>query len=113
MFEILCLQEIQCGPKDTQPLYRKGYRLHALHRKISTNRRYYGGSIILIKNEIREGVKITSNSNDDRIWLKLSKKFFHFERDVFVRYAPPASSAYVKNLHYDKIFKNILGKETL
>ena len=44
-FDILCLQEIQCGPKDTQPLTIEGYQSLPFHRKISSNGRFYGGNI--------------------------------------------------------------------
>ena len=105
MFDILCLQEIQCGPKETQSIYLNGYRLmiYAFHRKISNNGRYYGGSLLLIKNEIREGIKIISDLNGDKIWIKMENKIFNFERDIYIcfLYVPPLTSIYVKNLDYD------------
>ena len=81
LFDILCLQEIQCGPKDTQALQLQGYRLFPFHRKISSNNRYFGGSLIIIKNEIRSGIKFINNPSADKIWVKLMKDFFNFEKD--------------------------------
>ena len=106
-FDILCLQEIQCGPQETQTLSVPGFNLIPFHRKRSENSRYYGGSLLCIKNSIRKGVKVIEALNDS-IWLKLDKKFFHFENDVYfnITYAPPCTSEYTKNLDYD-IFQNL------
>ena len=82
-FDILCLQEIQCGPKDTQSLSLQGYSLIPFHRKESGNSRYYGVSLFLIKSGLRKGVKVVESINGDSIWLKLKKEFFHFERDMY------------------------------
>ena len=54
-YDILCLQEIQCGQKDTQSLSVEGYHLHPFHRKISKNNRHFGGSLIMIKKDHKKG----------------------------------------------------------
>ena len=72
-FDILCLQETQCGLKDTQSLSLQGYRLIPFQRNVSNNSRYYGGSLILIKMGLRKGVKVMESRNGDTIWLKLKK----------------------------------------
>ena len=48
-FDILALQETQCGPSETKGLSVHGFCLLPFHRKISLNNRYFGGMIILIK----------------------------------------------------------------
>ena len=48
-FDIFCLQEILCGPQDTKSLSVPGYRILPFHRKVSTNNRYYGGSLLCKK----------------------------------------------------------------
>ena len=102
-FDILCLQEIQCGPQDTQSLCVQGYSLIPFHRRKSKNSRYFGGSLILIKQCLRKGIRVIESLNGDSVWLKLTKDFFHFEKDHYfnVRYAPPSTSEYTKNLDYD------------
>ena len=89
-FDILCLQEIQCGPKDTQSLSVQGYRLVPYHRKQSDNSRFFGGTLIMIKSGIRKGVKVMEHRNGDSIWLKLKKHFFGLEKDLYFNttYAP-------------------------
>ena len=82
-FDILCLQETQCGPKDTQSLSVQGYSLIPFHRKKSGNSRYYGGSLLLIKTGLRKGIKVLESTNGDSIWLKLKKYFFLFDKDVY------------------------------
>ena len=86
-FEILCLQEIQCGPSEAERLSLTGYQLIPFHRKKSSNNRYFGGSLLIIKNEIRNSIKIIESHNADIIWVKLLKKHFGFERDVFICFA--------------------------
>ena len=54
-FDILCLQEIQCGQQDTQGLSVEGYNLYPFHREISKNNRHFGGSLIFIKETIKRG----------------------------------------------------------
>ena len=54
-FDILCLQEIQCGPSDTLGLSVEGYLLKSFHRTISNNNRYFGGSVMLVKTSVRKG----------------------------------------------------------
>ena len=102
-FDILCLQETQCGPQDTKSLSVQGYSLIPFHRQKSANSRYFGGSVILIKSCLRKGVKVVESLNGDSIWLKLNKEFFHFEKDHYfnVTYASPSSSEYAKNTDYD------------
>ena len=51
-FDILCLQEIQCGPKDTQLLTIEGYQILPFHCKISSKGRFYGGTLVLVKKDI-------------------------------------------------------------
>ena len=101
-FDILCLQEIQCGPHDLTHL-QKGYQVHSFHRKISDNKRYYGGSVIFIKNTISVGVQILNELDGDKIWIKLLKEFFGAEKDIFICfcYVPPRTSTYKRNLRYD------------
>ena len=113
LFDILCLQEIQCGPKDTQPLQLQGYRLFSFHRNISSNNRYFGGSLIMIRNEIRNGIKFINNPTADKIWVKLKKDFFNLEKYIFVSfsYATPETSPYTKNLDYD-IFQKLESEIT-
>ena len=107
-FEILCLQETQCGPNDTMSLSVNGYRVFSSHRKISQNGRHFGGSLLLVKNELKHGIRITDNLNGDKIWIKLKKDFFNFEKDIFIcfAYIPPLSSTYTRKLEYD-IFQKI------
>ena len=77
-FEILFLQEIHCGKTDTQSLSVKCNKLYPFHRMISINNRRYGGTLLIIKNEIREGVKIMQSFGGDKVWIKLKKRLFYF-----------------------------------
>ena len=88
--EILCLQETQCGISETNSLSVEGYRLFPFERKKSGNNRYFGGSLLLVKREIREGIKIVDSVNGDILWIKLQKKFSDLKRiSSFALLTPP------------------------
>ena len=57
---------------------------------------------VLIKKEIKEGVKVIyqENSNPEIIGLKLKSDFFDLNEDTFLWfvYAPPISSPYTKSI---------------
>ena len=82
-FEIFCIQETQCGINDAKSTKVPGYSLYPFQRKISKNNRYFGGSLILIKNDVRAGIKIMESQNADKIWIKLLKSFFNLENDLY------------------------------
>ena len=102
-FDILCIQETLCGPRDVLSLSVEGFKSFPYHTNISENQRYFGGILLLIRDNIRSGVKILENHRKDKIWLRLKKEFFGFERDMFIcfAYIPPASSEYAQSLGYD------------
>ena len=105
--DILCLQEIQSGPIETQSLAVDGFRIISFHRKKSANNRYFGGTMLLIKNELMRGIKIIDNCGGDIIWVKLAKDFFGLEKDILIcfAYVPPTNSPYTKGLDYDLMDK--------
>ena len=43
------------------------------HRKINYNKRYFGGTLLLAKDEIRKGIKILENFEGDKTWIKLKQ----------------------------------------
>ena len=102
-FEILCLQEILCGPDETSSLSIEGYKMFPIHREISGNHRFYGGSMLLIKNNIKPGVKIVDKMGGDKIWIKLSKEYFNLESDQFIcfAYVSPLTSSYTRKMDHD------------
>ena len=108
MFDILCIQETLCGPRDVQSLSVEGYRKFSLHRDISNNQRYFGGILLLFKNNLRNGIKILENKGKDKVWIKLKKDYFGIKKDIFIcfAYIPPDSSEYSKNMELD-LFDNI------
>lgn len=55
-----------------------------------------GGIAVLIKNEIRNGVKLISSKSTDIIWLKLLKSYSNLPKDLFIGvvYISPQRSTY-------------------
>ena len=81
-FEILCLQETQCGPTNTQIRSVPGYCIIPFHRKISGGFKIFecgggggggggGRSVLLIKRGIRKGIEVVDSLDGDGIWIRL------------------------------------------
>ena len=101
-FDVFCFQEIQCSDKELK-FNVPGFRKFPFTRKVSSNNRFYGGSLLLIKSNIKEGVKIIENNNPEKVWIKFEKKFFNLTKDLYqcFSYAPPLNSPYTQSLDYD------------
>ncbi|CAG2216007.1 unnamed protein product [Mytilus edulis] len=115
--DIICLQETHCSFEDSLSL--PGFKSVNLIRPKSkrTNKRS-GGLSILVKNEIKSGVKFLEHSNNDYIWLKLSSSLFNLPEDIYLCfiYDPPENSSYTHSLNediFDLIEKDIAMYSTL
>ncbi|CAC5415300.1 unnamed protein product [Mytilus coruscus] len=75
-------------------------------KKHKKSKRHSGGIIIYIKKEIFKGITNLSkaSTSPNRIWLKLDKSFFGYEKDLFLCavYIPPYNST-----HLDDDFQNL------
>ena len=69
--------------KDETKLNLPGFWDHSLIRKKDekTPGRYSGGITVLVKENLRVGVKIAHKS-EGLLWIRLDKSFFHFQRDL-------------------------------
>ena len=108
--DVLCLQETHCGPKESPSSHITTHNAIPICRKISSNNRYFGGMLLLIRKEIREGVKILPNGNPEILGVKLEGTFFGRPEDTFVwfTYAPPLNSPYTRAV--DDIFDTLEQK---
>ena len=57
-------------------------------------KRHFGDITVLIKNDIRKGVKFFSSKSDRLVWCKLERSFINLEEDIYVCsvYSPPKNS---------------------
>ena len=96
--DILCVQETHCGPKDIPSHHLIDYNSIPHCRGKSGNNRYFGGMLLLIKKNIRKGVKISNTDNPDILGITLKKEFFNLPEDTLVwfAYASPMNSPYNK-----------------
>ncbi|CAG2248789.1 unnamed protein product [Mytilus edulis] len=86
----------------------ENFQYYPFCRSKSKNNRYFGGLGILIRNNIRKGVKFQNDGTSEYQWLKLCKEFFNFKRDIFiciVYYAPKCSIDLIEILEKDIIEK--------
>lgn len=62
------------------------YVSHNYYRKFQHRnaRRSSGGILLLYKKSLEPGIKIVRNKHDTIIWIKLDKRFFSFDEDVYV-----------------------------
>ena len=95
--DILCLQETQCGQNDLMSCHLQDFKSIPHCRKISSNNRYFGGMMLLIRKTIRRGVKIIPSDNPDILGILLLKDFFGLTEDISIWfvYAPPLDSPYL------------------
>ena len=96
--DILCVQETHCGPRDVPSQHLNEFCSIPHCKKISSNNRFFGGMLLLVRKTIRKGVKISYTDDPDILGITLKKDFFNFTEDLhtwFV-YASPASSPYAK-----------------
>ena len=85
-------------------------------------KRYSGGISLLVKFDLRKGIKILDSSQEEFLWWKLEKNFFKLD-DIYVcsMYLPPQSSSYQKQITSDYFLRledeilkyNSLGKVIL
>ncbi|CAG2204319.1 unnamed protein product [Mytilus edulis] len=116
-WEIVKPKETHCSFEDSLSL--PGFKSVNLIRPKSkrTNKRS-GGLSILVKNEIKSGVKFLEHSNNDYIWLKLSSSLFNLPEDIYLCFIfdPPENSSYTHSLNediFDLIEKDIAMYSTL
>ena len=84
--------------------YETKYFNRAKHRKATQGS---GGIAILLKPELKKGLKFFPSKNNDYVWAKLDKNFFHTQNDIYlcVAYVPPSNSTYTMRLE-----ENILDR---
>ena len=100
--EIICLLETHCSLEDSLCLH--GFKsLHLIRPKSKGSNKRSGGISIYVKEEIRHGIKFLNHQNNDYIWLKLCKDFFHVAKDIYLCfiYNPPSCSTYTQSLDED------------
>ena len=111
-FDIICLQETHICPSESIVI-PKTFTSIPHCRNISSNNRYFGGMLLLIRKKVRKGIKIDQNIDVDTLKVTLKKEFFAIERniEIFFTYASPINSCYTtgrsENI-LEKIDKKIL-----
>jgi len=78
-----------------------GYETHFFNRNKHAKARHGSGGIaILVKPQLRKGIKFLPLAHKDYIWIKLDKTFFGREQDVYLcaAYVPPPNSTYSQRL---------------
>ena len=91
-----------------------GYTCFGTCRKLVVKYRGSGGILCCVKNSIKDGVEMLTSESDDLLWIKLSKDFFGFEKDVFICgvYISPDENNAVVYANLDKRPFEILLDET-
>ena len=74
--DILCVQETHCGQNDLSSDHLTQFDSIPHCRKKSSNNRFFGGMLLLIRKSVRRGVKVTNSTVPDILGITLSKEFF-------------------------------------
>ena len=80
--------------KDESKLNLPNFWDHSLTRvKTKKAGRYSGGITVLVKSELRVGIKV-AHSSEGFLWIRLLKDVFHLEHDLYMCgiYIPPSNS---------------------
>lgn len=79
------------------------YHYFPVCRPKSANGRYYGGLAILTRLSVRPYVSFLRTTSTEYQWIKFDKKFFNFQKDLFLclAYIPPSQSIYTNNMQQD------------
>ncbi len=96
---IIGLTETHCSPGEL--LSVPGY--HAmLSCRNRSHTKAHGGIAVLVKNEIRKGIKLIQGNSQDTIWICLNQNFFNTDQDIYIGtvYLSPANSSYSQKLEY-------------
>ncbi|CAG2245367.1 unnamed protein product [Mytilus edulis] len=102
-YDVVLLTETHVGYNTTVNI--EGFNYYPICRPQSTNSRYYGGLGILVKYEVRKGIKILTNTCKDYQWLQFDKHYFNLNTDIFLclAYIIPATSFYVDQSEDDTL----------
>ena len=75
------------------------YSFSKSRNKNAKAKRFSGGISLLVKSDLRKGIKILNSSHEEFLWWKVDKNFFKLEDDIYVcsMYLPPQSSCYQKH----------------
>lgn len=83
-YDVVLLVETHVGYNS--PIHGIGtFHYHPICRPVTKyNNRFFGGIAILRKPHVKDHVKILTNTNPDYQWIKLSKDFFGFQKDIYI-----------------------------
>ena len=92
-FDIACLSELKCNMAN---INFEGYKTHIIQRRGACKGRFFGGIAILVKQNIRRGIKFMTSTSSEYQWFKLDRTFFGLKRHIYVcfTYYSPRNSSY-------------------
>ena len=100
-YDILGLVEIHTVQGENTTASIAGYETHYLSRPKHLKAKHGSeGITILLKPNLRQGIKFTHAQNNDFVWLELDPHFFGLKQTIFICYAydPPQESTYSKRM---------------
>ncbi len=96
--DIICPQETWCEDSEAHILEDENVKAFYSNRKIRHRnaKRPSGGVALSIKRYIDKGIKPVFSSSDDAIWVKLHRKYFNLDKDIYlcIAYLPPKGSIF-------------------
>ena len=100
---IFGLVETHHTADDVSQLQMVGYKCYQVCRKKLVRGRKSGGICVFVHDSIARGVKRVNTPGSESMFIKLSKEYFSFDRDILVSfcYCVPAGSSYQTRTQYD------------
>ena len=100
--DLIGLSEIHCG-NDENIIYDGFHTELSIRPKPPKARKHSGGLLVLIKNQIKQGIKRIKSNPGNFMWLRLQKSFFNMDKDIYlcIAYISPTNSTYTRNTNED------------
>jgi hypothetical protein len=102
--DVIGLAETHCDDNDY--IQVEGFCTFKLCRPRSKKiNRNFGGIAVLYRKEIEKGVTFLEHKNNDYVWIKMCKRFFGLEEDIFCcfAYIPPQNSDFYNKRSQDTL----------
>jgi hypothetical protein len=106
--DIFCLQETHCDLDQCLQLDDFSRPVHLIRPKLKQIGKRSGGLSVYIRNNIRPGVKFLEHETNDSIWVKLCKKFFGIQKDLFRCFSRYTILLKILHLQKELVMKSLI-----
>ena len=116
-FDIACIQETWLSSSHNVCLNGYSYFRSDRNTRHRRSKRAAGGTVDFFKSSLKKGVQKLGSKISDFLWIKLDRKVFSLNKDIFICcvYIPPQGSVmhigkeYFETLQSEMLYYSVLG----